>query len=610
MGGRGLWKLGLVAILLSGGGALEQSEAPPRPEGRSQQSPAAPWTSTSPTAGGAPNASRPGGRAPLPPYPTCTRRTEIAKAFKYINTAVAGLVFVLGIIGNSTLLRIIYKNKCMRNGPNILIASLALGDLLLILIDIPINLYKSPKLKEFQRMHAPVQIFGLTRRSHSLSKSKSSEAGQLLAENWPFGVEMCKLVPFIQKTSLGITVLSLCALSIDRYRAVASWSRIKGIGVPKWTAVEIILIWIMSLVLAVPEAIGFDIIPFKHNNENIAVCLLTPDQKAPFMQLYKKYKDWWLFSFYFCLPLAITALFYTLMTCEMLRKKSGMQIALNDHLKQRREVAKTVFCLVLVFALCWLPLHLSRILKLTLYDEHDPNRCELLSFLVALGYVGISMASLNSCINPIALYLVSKRFKNCFKPITSARHRFSTTTASPGVDVNPAPLPGVRLEYDCLATVTQALVTSRLDFCNVLYVGLPLKTVRILQLVQTRAARLLTGTGCYVHMTPVLRQLHGLPTEVRAQFKVLVMTYKALNGLGPGYLKEHLHPYTPACPLRSAGEALLREPSMKEIRRSCLCCWCQSKDMLSLEEKQSCLKFRANDHGYDNFRSSNKYSSS
>ncbi|KAF7247933.1 Nephrocystin-3 [Varanus komodoensis] len=127
------------------------------------------------------------------------------------------------------------------------------------------------------------------------------------------------------------------------------------------------------------------------------------------------------------------------------------------------------------------------------------------------------------------------------------------------------------LEYDCLATVTHALVTSRLDFCNALYVGLPLKTVRILQLVQNRAARLLTGTGRYVHMTPVLRQLHWLPIEVRAQFKVLVMTYKALNGLGPGYLKERLHPYLPSRPLRSAGEALLREPSKysPNLRKYC-----------------------------------------
>ncbi|KAF7238972.1 Choline/ethanolaminephosphotransferase 1, partial [Varanus komodoensis] len=124
------------------------------------------------------------------------------------------------------------------------------------------------------------------------------------------------------------------------------------------------------------------------------------------------------------------------------------------------------------------------------------------------------------------------------------------------------------LEYDCLATVTHALVTSRLDFCNALYVGLPLKTVRTLQLVQNRAARLLTGTGRYAHMTPVLRQLHWLPIEARAQFKVLIMTYKALNGLGPGYLNERLCPYMPDRPLRSAGESLLRERSMKEIRRA------------------------------------------
>ncbi|KAG2456743.1 EDNRB protein, partial [Polypterus senegalus] len=230
--------------------------------------------------------------------PMCSGPTEIRDTFKYINTIVSCLVFVVGIIGNSTLLRIIYKNKCMRNGPNILIASLALGDLLHIVIDIPINVYK------------------------------------LLAEDWPFGVEICKIVPFIQKASVGITVLSLCALSIDRYRAVASWSRIKGIGVPKWTAIEITLIWVISVILAVPEAVGFDMIAMDYKGEQLRICLLHPEQKTQFMQFYKIVKDWWLFSFYFCMPLACTAIFYTLMTCEMLRKKNGMQIALNDHIKQ------------------------------------------------------------------------------------------------------------------------------------------------------------------------------------------------------------------------------------------------------------------------------------
>lgn len=402
-------------------GAREIVIAPTKTSRTTGSNASLPWSSAPPQM---PKAGKPAGAPPhAHPLTPCKGPIEIKDTFKYINTVVSCLVFVLGIIGNSTLLRIIYKNKCMRNGPNILIASLALGDLLHIIIDIPINVYK------------------------------------LLARDWPFGVEMCKLVPFIQKASVGITVLSLCALSIDRYRAVASWSRIKGIGVPKWTAVEIVLIWVVSVVLAVPEAVGFDMITTDYKGRPLRVCMLHPIQKTAFMQFYQTAKDWWLFSFYFCLPLAITALFYTLMTCEMLRKKSGMQIALNDHLKQRREVAKTVFCLVLVFALCWLPLHLSRILKLTLYDPNDPNRCELLSFFLVLDYIGINTASLNSCINPIALYLVSKRFKNCFK--------------------------------------------------------------------------------------------------------------------------------------------------------SCLCCWCQSfEEKQSLEEKQSCLKSKANDQGYDNFRSSNKYSSS
>ncbi|XP_064884166.1 endothelin receptor type B isoform X2 [Columba livia] len=264
-----------------------------------------------------------------PLLPVCLKPADIRHIFKYINTIVSCTIFIVGIIGNSTLLRIIYKNKCMRNGPNVLIASLALGDLLYILIALPINVYK------------------------------------LLAKNWPFGVQVCKLVPFIQKASVGITVLSLCALSIDRYRAVASWSRIQGIGIPMWKAVEVVLIWAVAIVLAVPEAIAFDMVELSYWEQHLWVCMLASEQKSSFMM--------------------------------------------------RREVAKTVFCLVVIFALCWLPLHLSRILKKTIYDQTDPNRCELLSFLLVMDYFGINMASLNSCINPVALYFVSRKFKNCFQ---------------------------------------------------------------------------------------------------------------------------------------------------------------------------------------------------
>lgn len=74
--------------------------------------------------------------------PMCLQTTSIKDYFKYINTVISVTVFVVGLVGNGTLLTIIYKHKCMRNGPNALIASLALGDLIYIFIDIPINVYK------------------------------------------------------------------------------------------------------------------------------------------------------------------------------------------------------------------------------------------------------------------------------------------------------------------------------------------------------------------------------------------------------------------------------------------------------------------------------------
>uniref|UniRef100_A0A803TNY3 Reverse transcriptase domain-containing protein n=1 Tax=Anolis carolinensis TaxID=28377 RepID=A0A803TNY3_ANOCA len=122
------------------------------------------------------------------------------------------------------------------------------------------------------------------------------------------------------------------------------------------------------------------------------------------------------------------------------------------------------------------------------------------------------------------------------------------------------------LEKSDLATVVHALVTSRLDYCNALYVGLPLKTARKLQLVQRSAARFLTGAGYREHTMPLLKQLHWLPINCRAQFKVQVLTYKALHSLGPTYLRDRISSYEPVRTLRSSGEALLALPPPSQVR--------------------------------------------
>jgi len=78
--------------------------------------------------------------------------------------------------------------------------------------------------------------------------------------------------------------------------------------------------------------------------------------------------------------------------------------------------------------------------------------------------------------------------------------------------------------------------------------------------VQNSAARLLTATSRYDHVTPLLRSLHWLPVSARIDFKILLLVFKVLNGLEPLYLSELLEPYIPNRNLRSAKKKLLVVP--------------------------------------------------
>ena len=86
--------------------------------------------------------------------------------------------------------------------------------------------------------------------------------------------------------------------------------------------------------------------------------------------------------------------------------------------------------------------------------------------------------------------------------------------------------------------VLHAFVTSRIDYCNGLLYRLPDCEITKLQRVQNAAARLLTSSRKYDHITPVLHELHWLPVKNRIHLKVLLLTFKELNGMAPAYISD------------------------------------------------------------------------
>src|SRR6218665_2981070 len=73
------------------------------------------------------------------------------------------------------------------------------------------------------------------------------------------------------------------------------------------------------------------------------------------------------------------------------------------------------------------------------------------------------------------------------------------------------------LNETCRRILVQALVISRLDYCNSVLSGLPSSTLQPLSSVLHTAARLIKDLSLRDHITPTLKQLHWLPIHARIQ---------------------------------------------------------------------------------------------
>ena len=109
-----------------------------------------------------------------------------------------------------------------------------------------------------------------------------------------------------------------------------------------------------------------------------------------------------------------------------------------------------------------------------------------------------------------------------------------------------------------------ALLTSKLDYYNSLLYACRKLQLKKLHYVLNTAARIITRTRKFDHITLVLSELHWLPFSYRFVFKILLLVLKSLNNLSPSYLTDRLSYQSHSRNLRSSSEGLNgvnRQPS-------------------------------------------------
>ena len=105
-----------------------------------------------------------------------------------------------------------------------------------------------------------------------------------------------------------------------------------------------------------------------------------------------------------------------------------------------------------------------------------------------------------------------------------------------------------------------AFVTSKLDYGNALLGGVQKGLIKKLQSVQNAAARVVTKTGKYDHISGKLKELEWLPVNQRIKYKLNLLTWKALHDRAPKYISELISERDLDRDLRSGNTRVLNVP--------------------------------------------------
>uniref|UniRef100_A0A1A8MCG0 G protein-coupled receptor 37b n=1 Tax=Nothobranchius pienaari TaxID=704102 RepID=A0A1A8MCG0_9TELE len=317
----------------------------------------------------------------------------------YAITGVSGVIFLVGIAGNIAILCIVCQNYYMKSISNSLLANLAVWDFALILFCLPMVVF------------------------HELTKS------------WLLGEFTCKVVPYVEVASLGVTTFTLCALCIDRFRAATNVQMYyEMIENCTSTTAKLAVIWIGALLLALPELLIRQLVtedtglPDEPPVERCIIRISTslPDILYVLGLTYEGARLWWCFGCYFCLPTLFT-IGCSLVTARKIRRAEQASVRSNKkQIRLESQMNCTVVALAIVYGACVVPENICNIVSAYMaagVPEQTMSILHLLSQLLLFCRAAVTPALLLLLCRPLG-----RAFLDCC--CCCCNHAPSSTTAS------------------------------------------------------------------------------------------------------------------------------------------------------------------------------------
>ncbi|XP_052744052.1 orexin/Hypocretin receptor type 1-like [Bicyclus anynana] len=300
-------------------------------------------------------------------------------------------VFLVGLVGNSLVCVAVYKNHTMRTVTNYFLVNLAVADFMVLLFCLP-----------------PTVLWDVT-------------------ETWFLGDVLCKILLYFQSVSVTVSVLTLTFISVDRWYAICFPLKFKSTINRAKTA--IFVIWAISLLFNAPELVVLTtekMVPLRFDLEYLVQCTAT---WSPTNDLV-----WHIIKvvFIYTIPLLLMTVAYhqivrVLWSSEKIPGQAEtMKLASAEQtqLRSRRKAAKMLVAVVIMFAVCYFPVHLLSVLRYVL----DMEQNDLITCLALLSHV---LCYANSAINPLIYNFMSgkyrREFRRAFCCSTAPKHETSST---------------------------------------------------------------------------------------------------------------------------------------------------------------------------------------